>query len=308
MLVSMLAWSLPAIAEPSKQECVSANESAQDLRQAGKLREAQVKLSVCVVASCPGPVREDCAQRLDEVVKATPSVVFDVKDSAGRELPGVRFSVDGGPAGSMPVIALALNPGQHVFRFEVAGKPGVEREVLLREGEKERRVSVFSFNGSAELNGPAPIPESRGPGGKPGVISAPKIEQPSLATTSPIAPEDQTDQNRGDRQRMAGWITGSAGVAAMGVGIGLALSAKASWQNAPGCKDTQCGDENGLKATNSARSMGVAATAVFIVGAVAATTGVVLWLTAERAQPASAAGSWWRVGLTSGGATAEGRF
>jgi hypothetical protein len=219
----------------------------------------------------------------------------------------VLLSVDGGPAGSVPVIALALNPGQHVFRFEVAGKPGVEREVVLREGEKEKRVSVFSFNGPPELKGPSPTPEPTGPG-KPGVISAPKIEEPSLATTLPVAPEDQTDQNRGDSQRMAGWITGGVGVAAMGVGIGLALSAKSSWQNAPGCKDTQCVDENGLKATNSARNMGVVATAVFFVGAVAATTGVVLWLTAERAQPASAAGSWWRVGLTLGGATAEGRF
>jgi hypothetical protein len=294
--------------EPSKQECVAANESAQDLRQAGKLREAQVKLSVCIAASCPGPVREDCAQRLDEVTKAMPTVVFEVKDSVGRDLLDVRLAIDGQPVGLVPLTPLGLDPGPHVFRFEVAGKPGVEREVVLHEGEKQKRVSVFSFGGPAERTGLGATPESTGPGGKQGTTSAPRIEEPSPALTPPNGPDEQADRSRGDSQRLAGWITGGAGVAAVGFGIVLALSAKSSWENAPGCNGTQCTSNAGIDATNSARSTGVAATAVFIVGAAAATTGVVLWLTAPPAQPASTAGSSWRVGMTFGGVSAEGRF
>ena len=298
--------------EPSKQECVAANESAQDLRQAGKLREAQAKLSVCIAASCPAPVREDCAQRLDEVTKAMPTVVFEVKDSVGRDLLDVRLAIDGQPVGLVPLTPLGLDPGQHVFRFEAPGKLSVEREVVLHEGEKQKRVSVFSFNGPfngpAERTGLGATPESTAQGGKQGTTSAPRIEEPSQALTPPNGPDEQADRSPGDSQRLAGWITGGAGVAAVGVGIGLALSAKSSWENAPGCNGTQCTSNAGIDATNSARSTGVAATAVFIVGAAAATTGVVLWLTAPRAQPASAAGPSWRVGMTVGGVSAEGRF
>jgi hypothetical protein len=254
---------------------VAANETGQDLRQAGKLREARTKLSVCMAAACPGPVREDCGQRLDEIERAVPTVVFDVKDSAGRDLPYVKLSIDGKRAGLVEVTALPLDPGQHLFRFEAAGQPGVEREVVLREGEKQKRVFV--------VIGPA---------------SAPRPAEPSAIP----------DETRGDGRRMAGWITGGVGVATMGIGIVVALSAKSSWENAPNCIGTHCADNPGITATNSARSTGDIATAVFVIGAVAATTGVVLWLTAPRAQSAAATGPAWRVGLTLGGLSAEGRF
>src|ERR1700687_125410 len=86
--------------EPTKQECIAANEGAQALRQAGKLREARTKLSVCMASSCPGPVREDCGPRLEDLQPAMPTVVFDIKDPAGRDLLDVNLSIDGGPAGT----------------------------------------------------------------------------------------------------------------------------------------------------------------------------------------------------------------
>jgi hypothetical protein len=238
-LVALLVARSSHAIEPTKQECVAANESAQDLRQAGKLREAQVKLSVCVVASCPGPVREDCAQRLDEVVKAMPSVVFDVKDSAGRDLPDVRLSVDGGPAGSVPVIALALNPGQHVFRFEVAGKSGIEREVFLREGEKEKRVSVLSFNGPAELKGAAPTPEAAGkapglqaPAGEPAPAPVPTSPPaPTPIAVAPNAPSPETDASS-NAARTWGYVLGAAGLLAGVVGSALTLASVDAANNA----------------------------------------------------------------------------
>ena len=72
--VVLVPWSARAV-EPTKLECIAANDAAQDLRRTGKLREAREKLALCVSTACPGPVREDCAQRLTEVDGVMPSIV-----------------------------------------------------------------------------------------------------------------------------------------------------------------------------------------------------------------------------------------
>src|ERR1700733_4703749 len=82
-------------ADPTKQECIVASESAQDLRHAGKLREARARGAVCTAVSCPGPVREDCAQLVVEVDMAMPTLVFEVRDGAGNDVNRVRVTMDG---------------------------------------------------------------------------------------------------------------------------------------------------------------------------------------------------------------------
>ncbi|MBV9945784.1 MAG: hypothetical protein JOZ69_02945, partial [Myxococcales bacterium] len=44
-------------AKPTKQQCVGANESAQDLRRSGKLHEARTNLATCLSTTCPRLVR-----------------------------------------------------------------------------------------------------------------------------------------------------------------------------------------------------------------------------------------------------------
>jgi hypothetical protein len=83
-------------AEPSKDECIAANDAGQDLRRAGKLHAAHEKLAFCVSTSCPGPVREDCAQRLTEVDGVMPSLVFEAKDRAGSKGSSGGATFDGG--------------------------------------------------------------------------------------------------------------------------------------------------------------------------------------------------------------------
>src|ERR1700682_5135359 len=86
------ATSSALAAKPTKKECAAANEAAQDLRSAGRLRDARASLAVCTAASCPGPIREDCAQRLKDVEAAIPTVVFVAKDAAGNDLGAVRVT------------------------------------------------------------------------------------------------------------------------------------------------------------------------------------------------------------------------
>lgn len=42
----------------------------------------------------------------------------------------------------LDAVAIALDPGPHVLRFEMGGAHPVEQQVVLRAGEKERRIAV----------------------------------------------------------------------------------------------------------------------------------------------------------------------
>jgi hypothetical protein len=72
LIVLPLLTAVPAFAaDPTKQQCVAADDAAQDLRQEGKLRAAREKLAICTSPACPALVREDCKQRIEEVDHAT---------------------------------------------------------------------------------------------------------------------------------------------------------------------------------------------------------------------------------------------
>ena len=139
----LLAPSYARAAEPGKLECLAANDAAQDLRRAGKLHEAREKLSLCVSASCPGPVRDDCAQRLVEVDAAMPSIVFEAKDARGKNLSEVRVQVDGQPfAERIDGAPRPIDPGSHRFVFDGADGAHAEQTVVVQEREKGSPVRV----------------------------------------------------------------------------------------------------------------------------------------------------------------------
>jgi hypothetical protein len=149
-------------AAPTADQCASANEDAQPLRKGGKLRAAKEKLLVCVATSCPAPVRDDCTERLSELEKATPTIVFSVKDAAGADLTAVSvLSDDTMLADHLDGTALAVDPGKHVFTFKVTGGVSVQREWVVREGEKGRRESLVITSSGASSAAPSP-PASAG--------------------------------------------------------------------------------------------------------------------------------------------------
>src|SRR5262249_35681572 len=132
-----------AAADMTKLQCVEANTKSQDLRRDGKLAESEAQLRKCVDPSCPRLVRDDCTRRLDDLEKAQPSMLFDVKDAKGADVIDVRVSVDGRPlADHLDGTPLKVDPGPHEFTFEVAGQPPVVDKVLVREGEAGRHERV----------------------------------------------------------------------------------------------------------------------------------------------------------------------
>jgi hypothetical protein len=143
LALALFGASSALAAEPTKDECIAANETAQDLRQSGKLLEARTKLVLCVATSCPGPLREDCAQRLSEIAAVMPSVVFEVKDSAGNDMSSATVTIDGQHlAEKLDGRPIALDPGEHRFAFRAESGATAEKTLVVREGEKDRRERI----------------------------------------------------------------------------------------------------------------------------------------------------------------------
>ena len=138
-------------AEPNKEQCIAADDAAQDLRRTGKLLEAREKLLLCGSTSCPGLVRDDCAQRLVEVDAAMPSIVFDVKDARGKDLSEVRVQLDGQPfVDRIDGAPRPIDPGSHRFAFDTADGAHAEQTIVVQEKERGSPVRV--------VLGTAPLP------------------------------------------------------------------------------------------------------------------------------------------------------
>ena len=128
---------------PTADGCATASDNAQPLRKAGKLRAAKQQLLICVNKTCPSMVRDDCASQLGEIQKAMPTVVFAATDADGHDLSDVHVQIDGNQlVDHLDGTAVAVDPGEHTFRFEAPRLPPTSKKLVLHETEKERRVAV----------------------------------------------------------------------------------------------------------------------------------------------------------------------
>jgi hypothetical protein len=189
----------------AKQECASAYEETQKLREKGQLTEAKQRAVRCSAASCSVYVVKDCTQWLAEIEASLPSVVFTAEDAGGADTAAARVAVDGRVvAERLDGKAVALDPGEHVVRFELVGAEAIEQRVLIRQGEKNRRIAA-SFK-----KAPAPPP--------------PPPVTP-VAVREPAAPLPPAPAPRAGGVPTWAWVTGGVGVVLLGVGIGFGVSA-----------------------------------------------------------------------------------
>lgn len=146
---SWLAVLLYCGAARAEEECAAAYEGSQVARSEGRLRAAQRELRSCTRASCPEFVRTDCARWLGEVESALPSVVLVAK-SGGAEVEDVTVAFDDEQLlARLDGKAVPVDPGRHVLTFRRGAQPPVSLVVVIREGEKNRPISV-------ELAAPVP--------------------------------------------------------------------------------------------------------------------------------------------------------
>jgi hypothetical protein len=261
VVTASLASSVPGgAAEPTTAECLAASEASLKANSDHHLRAERASLLVCAATSCPADIRRECIRRVDEVNAALPSIIFEVRDAAGADVNDVKVTVDGEAlTDRLDGMAVAVDPGPHTFSFEVAGEAAVQKHLVIREAQKDRREVV-----------------SLSTGAPPEVFS--QLTREPLRS-APINPP-QAHSGLGLPRALA--IGAAAiGLAALGAGTifgGVAWAKRDSARNE--CPGAVCNSEDGANTWMDAKTWGNASTAAFIVGGVGVTTAAVLWFSA----------------------------
>lgn len=236
----------PAVAAPTKAQCVDANAKGQAFRQDGKLAQSRAALEKCSDSACPAIVRSDCLERLDELERAQPTLVLGVTDAAGLDTTDVTVTLDGAPLDAkLDGKAIPLDPGEHTLVVTLPSGASQSRKVLLKEGEKARLEKV-SFAQAATASSPSPSAEA--------------------------AP-------RSAGMLIAGFVLAGVGVAGVAAGVGLGVSAiSAKGEQEELCPSSiDCPDHAGaLEAHDRAEAHGLGSTISFIAGGVLAAAGLSL--------------------------------
>ena len=134
------AFSGPAMAQDTNA-CVSAYERGQVDRRAGHFDAARTSFATCTAEGCPTVVKERCVQFARDLEGAQPTLTVVVHDASGHDVSAVRVSLDGAAATPLPTTALRVDPGEHTLRVET-DLGATEQHVVVREGEKNRRVEL----------------------------------------------------------------------------------------------------------------------------------------------------------------------
>jgi hypothetical protein len=147
-------WLGTARADENPLTCAQAYESAQEEKATGRLKAAIEHLKSCIDPNCATFIREDCVRWMDQVDSALPTVVFSVRED-GKDLTDVEIQCDDKPlTGKLDGKAIPVDPGLRDFSFTVPGLEPMARQVLIREGERNRIVNVEFTKPSAALTSP----------------------------------------------------------------------------------------------------------------------------------------------------------
>jgi len=237
-----------------KQACVAASEKAQQLRNAGKLSDARDQLVICGRAECPKLIQQDCTQWMSEVLGILPSVVPGAKDRKGRDIVDVKVSVDGKVVTeTLDGKAHPVDPGVHTFKFETKNAPTVEEQVVVRQGEKNRILTI------------------------------------TFATPDVDKDKDKDKDKKGEEKATppyAAYITGGIGILTLGVALYIDLDANAEARKlrdtcAPKCEQSQ---------VDNVENRYVIAGVTAALGGAALIAGVVLFFTHSSGGGAKASG------------------
>lgn len=283
-VVALTLSSSFASAADEKKACVAAYEQSQVLRNESKLSEAKKQLLICARDVCPAALRTDCASWLSEVESNMPSVVIDVKDSGGKDLVAVKVSLDGKPVMTkLDGKSMAVDPGAHTFKYETDGYPTIEEQVIVKQGEKNRKISVtFKAAGEPKKTDPKPDPN------------------PPPVVVDPTKPSNR---------KTVAYVLGGVGVVALGVGGFFYLSGKGAESDLRGkpCAATKTCPQSDVDDVKKKYLYGDVA---MVTGVLSLGVGVVLYVTAPKNPEAAATARRFDVAPMPGGgfATYAGSF
>jgi hypothetical protein len=161
ILLAVVAPTLSAAGELSKDECVDAHGRGQDAKEQGKLTLARKLFLSCAQAGCPALVVNDCARFADDLGRQQPSVSLAARDASGADLPDTTVYIDD------VLVATRLDdgrphdvdPGKHTLRFTNGGSEQIVT-IVIGSGEQGRTVAA-SFGGKPTLSTPHVASEPR---------------------------------------------------------------------------------------------------------------------------------------------------
>jgi len=248
-------------------KCIATNDQALDLQKKGRLLDARRLLAQCAAPSCGAEMSEACAQEIAEVNARIPAVVFLPKNGAGEDVAGVKLFVDGTLyAERLDGSAVVIDPGEHEFRFEVAGQEPVTKRFVLHERENSRRETIL-------IGPPAPaLPPALRPSGD-GQVTLTVVGNPP----SP----HQLDSTGSFQRTMGTLVLAIALPVAIITGSTFGLLAATKWSSATSeCKPSCAPGSQGPSDVSSARSAAFGADVAFGVAGAALVGGIVLRVTA----------------------------
>jgi hypothetical protein len=249
-------------ANPTTAECLSASEAAITLSNEHKLRASRSRFLICAAVSCPADIRKECLSGVEELNAQIPTVVFSAKDAGGLVLFPVRVVMDAEVlVDRLDGTAISIDPGEHAFAFETAGRPTLTKRLLIEQGHKGRREQV--------------------------TFDAPRDEGPRPALP-PTHSELAAQPGGLGMQRALALAAGGVGLA--GAVVGTVFAVRATSENSDSvtkCNPvdvTRCSAE-GAALRHDARNDANVATAGALIALAGLAGGVALWFTAPR--PAS---------------------
>lgn len=170
VLLAVSTAALPAAGTP--KECIEQHSRATELRSEAKLIEAKATFAACVQdEECPSEVTRECAAQIEQLKNEIPSLIFAAVDESGNDTVAVRVSVNGQTVlEELALRAIEFDPGRYQLRFEGPNGSVKEDTVIVRVGERNRRVFVDfrpAGTGPQIITPPDPPPSAEKPGLKP---------------------------------------------------------------------------------------------------------------------------------------------
>jgi hypothetical protein len=157
LALALATFTAGAEAQADVEACVADHKRVQTSRESGHYLESRDVAARCARSSCPQLIREDCSAWYVDLVASTPSIVLEVRDEAGHDLTDARAKL-GERALELDGRAVALDTGSYSLRVEASGhEPHVE-QIVVRQGEQNRRVRVTLPTTAAPRAPEAPAP------------------------------------------------------------------------------------------------------------------------------------------------------
>jgi hypothetical protein len=212
-----------AVADDKAAICIDSDTQGQELRLAGRWREAEARFQTCAHLPCPEAVLQDCVARYDDIRAAMPTLLVAAQRADGTDTIDATLVIDGKVvAEPLPTTAIELDPGVHVLQIRHDGWTAPSQTVVLREGDKDRTVA-FRFDATDRNVLPLALAVS---GGLVFVVGATfvtigimkrddLVSEPCAATRT-CSP---ADVNAVDRDYWIGGIAAGIGLGTLGLGI-----------------------------------------------------------------------------------------